>query len=233
MRHQQLAYDWLMTHDHAGLFLGMGLGKTVTTLTALATHLWDDFTVRKALVIAPKNVANNVWAQECEKWDHLTGIRCSIIAGTAQQREAAVRAPADLYIINRENVVWLMDLLGGRLPYDMVILDELSSFKSTSAKRWKALKKAIQTVRYVVGLTGTPAPNGYLDLWPQLYLLDGGERLGKRVGDYRMRILVWEGDDEFPPNAQVLYSDNFAEGFAAEDRVVAGDILISTLKSYM
>ena len=125
MRHQQLAYDWLMTHDHAGLFLGMGLGKTVTTLTALATHLWDDFTVRKALVIAPKNVANNVWAQECEKWDHLTGIRCSIITGTAQQREAAVRVPADLYIVNRENVVWLMDLLGGRLPYDMVILDEL------------------------------------------------------------------------------------------------------------
>lgn len=190
MRHQQLAYDWLMTHDHAGLFLGMGLGKTVTTLTALATHLWDDFTVRKALVIAPKNVANNVWAQECEKWDHLMGIRCRIIAGTAQQREAAVRAPADLYIINRENVVWLMDLLGGRLPYDMVILDELSSFKSTSAKRWKALKKAIQTVRYVVGLTGTPAPNGYLDLWPQLYLLDGGERLGKRVGDYRMRYFT-------------------------------------------
>lgn len=112
------------------------VSKTVTTLSALATHLWDDFTVRKALVIAPKNVANNVWAQECDKWDHLTGIRCSVITGTAQQREAAVRAPADLYIINRENVVWLTDLLGGKLPYDMVILDELSSFKSTSANHW-------------------------------------------------------------------------------------------------
>lgn len=149
--------------------------------------MWDDFTVRTALVIAPKNVAQNVWAQECRKWDHTQDIRCSIITGTVKQRKAALNANAQLYIINRENLVWLMDELGGQLPFDMVILDELSSFKSNTAKRWKALKNPIQKVRYVVGLTGTPAPNGYLDLWPQIFLLDGGRRLGRTVGEYRSR----------------------------------------------
>ena len=147
----------------SGLFMDMGLGKTVTTLTVLETRLHDEFTVRKALVIAPKNVAETVWAQETQKWDHLTDIRCQIVTGSAEKRRRALRAQADLYIINRENVLWLMEELGGKLPYEMVILDELSSFKSTTAKRWKALKKAIQSVRYVVGLTGTPAGNGYLD----------------------------------------------------------------------
>lgn len=132
-------------------------------------------------------MAQNVWTQECQKWSHTKDIRCSVITGTAKQRETAVRADADLYIINRENVVWLMDALGGKLPYDMVVLDELSSFKSSTAKRWKALKKAIQSVPYVIGLTGTPAPNSYLDLWPQVYLLDGGERLGRTVTEYRYR----------------------------------------------
>ena len=153
----------------------------------LAAHLWDDFTVRSALVIAPKNVAQNVWAQECQKWDHTKEIRCSIITGTAKQRLSALRTQAHLYIINRENVVWLIEQLGGQLPYDMVIVDELSSFKSHTAKRWKALRKAIQKVPYVLGLTGTPAPNGYLDLWAQIFLLDGGQRLGQRIGDYRAR----------------------------------------------
>ena len=153
----------------------------------LADRLWDTYTVRKALVIAPRSVALNVWSQEAKKWDHLRGLRCSVVVGTAAQRKKALQADADLYIINRENVVWLMDELKGKLPYDMVILDELSSFKSTSAKRWRALRRPIQSVRYVVGLTGTPAPNGYLDLWPQIYLLDGGERLGRKVTDYRVR----------------------------------------------
>jgi len=187
MRHQQIAYDFCMNHERAGLFLGMGLGKTATSLTVLATYLWDTFTVRKALVIAPKNVAQNVWAQECRKWDHTQGIRCSVILGTAKQRRAALKADADLYIINRENVCWLLETLGGKLPFDMVILDELSSFKSQTSKRWKALKKVIGSVRYVIGLTGTPAPNSYLDLWPQIFLLDGGKRLGKNISDYRMR----------------------------------------------
>ena len=142
-------------------------------------------------MIAPKNVAQNVWAQECTKWDHTKDIRCSVILGTLKQRKAALCKDADLYIINRENVVWLLEELGGDLSmFDMVIIDELSSFKSPSAKRWKALKKAIMKVRYILGLTGTPAPNSYLDLWPQVFLLDGGERLGKRITDYRMRYFT-------------------------------------------
>jgi SNF2 family DNA or RNA helicase len=187
-RHQQIAHDFLRSHDHAGLFLGMGLGKTVTTLTVLEEHLWDDFTVRQCLVIAPKNVAQNVWAQECRKWDHLNDIRCSVVMGDIKARRKALAAEAELYIINRENVVWLVEELGGTLDrFQMVVIDELSSFKSAQAKRWKALKRPIQPVRYVVGLTGTPAPNGYLDLWPQMYLIDGGATLGRKLGDYRLR----------------------------------------------
>lgn len=186
-RHQQIAYDFGLSHPHCGLFLGMGLGKTVTSLSLFVYRLWDEFSVRKCLVIAPKNVAANVWAQECRKWDHLQDIRCSVIMGTAKQRLKALQTDADLYITNRDNVVWLLDQLNGKLPFDMVILDELSSFKSVKAQRWKALKKAIQSVPYVLGLTGTPAPNGYLDLWPQIFLLDGGQRLGARIGQYRDR----------------------------------------------
>lgn len=191
MRHQKLAFDFCVTHPHAGLLMGMGLGKTAVSLAVFTHYAWEQFRVRKALVIAPKNVAENVWAQECLKWDHTSDIRCSLITGTAKQRLKALEADADLYIINRENVVWLMEQLNGSLKmFDMVIIDELSSFKSTGAKRWKALKKPIQTVPFVLGLTGTPAPNSYLDLWPQMYLLDGGECLGKRIGDYRARYFT-------------------------------------------
>lgn len=138
-------------------------------------------------MIAPKNVAQNVWAQECLKWDHLTPIRCSVILGNEKKRLAALNDDADLYVINRENVVWLVDALAGHWPFDMVIIDELSSFKSHTAKRWKALKKILPKVPYVIGLTGTPASNGYLDLWPEVFLLDGGSRLGKSITDYRSR----------------------------------------------
>ena len=188
--HQQQAYEFCMTREHCALFLGMGLGKTVTSLTVLAERLWNDFTVRHCLVIAPKNVAETVWAQECRKWEHTEGIRTSLVAGTAAQRRRALRSEADLYILGRDNLVWLMDELGGRLPFDMVILDELSSFKSQSTKRWRCIRRAIQSVRYVIGLTGTPAPNGYLDLWPQMYLLDGGRRLGRTVSEYRARYFT-------------------------------------------
>ena len=156
----------------------------------LTERLWDEFTVRACLVIAPKNVAETVWAQECAKWGHTKGIRTSLMAGTAVQRRAALHTPADLYIIGRDNLVWLMDELGGVLPYDMVIIDELSSFKDQSTKRWRSIKKAIQQVRYVIGLTGTPAPNGYLNLWPQIFLLDGGKRLGRTVSRYRERYFA-------------------------------------------
>lgn len=191
MKHQAIAFDFCMGHPHAGLFIGMGLGKTAISLSAFVEYKSERFTARRCLVIAPINVARTVWAQECLKWDHTRFIRCSRILGTAKQRRAALAADADLYIINRENVVWLMDELNGSLArFDMVIIDELSSFKSTKAKRWRALRKAIQAVPYVLGLTGTPAPNGYLDLWPQVYLLDGGKRLGRRIGDYRARYFT-------------------------------------------
>lgn len=189
-RHQEIARDFLLRHDRACLFLGMGLGKTVTTLTVLAEHLWNDFTVRKCLVIAPKNVAENVWAQECAKWEHLKDIRCALVTGTESNRRKALQADAELYIINRENVVWLIEECRGKLPFEMVILDELSSFKSNQAKRWKALRKPIQSVRYVYGLTGTPSPNSYMDLWPELFLIDGGQRLGRTIGEYRSRYFT-------------------------------------------
>jgi SNF2 family DNA or RNA helicase len=162
----------------------------VVTLTVLTERLWDSFTVRHCLVIAPKNVAETVWTQECRKWDHLRGIRTSLVAGTARQRSAALRRDADLYVIGRDNLVWLMEQTGGELPFEMVVLDELSSFKDQKTKRWRSIRKAIQSVRYVIGLTGTPAPNGYLDLWPQIFLLDGGQRLGKTIGRYRDRYFT-------------------------------------------
>lgn len=179
-----------MSKPHCGLFLDMGLGKTVTTLSCLAHRLFEDFSVAKCLVIAPKNVAQSVWAQECSKWDHLKDIRCSTILGDLKHRRAALDADADLYIINRENVVWLMETLQAqkrKFPFDMVVIDELSSFKTMKSQRWKALHKIIQSVPYVVGLTGTPMSNGYLDLWAEVFLLDGGRRLFKHFGEYKER----------------------------------------------
>jgi len=188
MAHQKKAIEFLETHDHGALFLGMGLGKTVSTLVVLDEFIHEEFFIRNALVIAPKNVAENVWKQEISKWDDLSRLTCSVVAGTAKQRIKALNTKADLYIIGRDNLVWLRDYLGDRWPFDAVVIDELSSFKNHASKRFKALKKVILLCKVVWGLTGTPAPNGYLDLWPQIYLLDGGKRLGKRVGEYRDRF---------------------------------------------
>lgn len=182
--HQKIAAEFLRTHKRAGLFLDMGLGKTVVSLTH-AKELLDDYAVNKVLVIAPLRVAQDTWSRESDKWDHLRGLRVSRVLGTAAQRRAALAADADVYVINRENVQWLVEKLGKCWPFDMVIIDELSSFKSSSSKRWRCLKRVIKLSRYVVGLTGTPAPNGYIDLWPETYLLDNGERLGRTLGEYR------------------------------------------------
>ena len=144
--------------------------------------------MNKALVIAPIRVAEDTWLRESCKWDHLEGLRISRVLGTAKQRIAALETPADIYVINRENVTWLVEYLGSKWDFDMVILDELSSFKSSTSKRWKSLRKVIRRATYVVGLTGTPAPNGYIDLWPQIYLIDGGQRLGKTLTEFRRRF---------------------------------------------
>ncbi|WP_368271022.1 SNF2-related protein [Enterocloster lavalensis] len=185
--YQRYATEKIIDLPACGLFLEMGLGKTVSTLTAINELIYDRFEVGMVLVIAPKRVADDTWTSEAEKWDHLQHLTFSKILGTAAQREAALQARADIYLINRENVVWLADKLRRQWPFDMVVVDELSSFKSNQAKRFKALRAIRPLVKRFVGLTGTPAPNGLMDLWPEVYLLDCGERLGKTITGYRDR----------------------------------------------
>ena len=146
---------------------------------------YEEFAIRNALVIAPKRVAEDTWSREQAKWEHLKHLKVVKVMGTKDKRLAALKEQADIYIINRENVEWLVETLGTRWRFDAVVIDELSSFKSAKSKRWKALRKVIFGSRYVYGLTGTPASNGYPDLWPEMYLLDHGERLGKTLGAYR------------------------------------------------
>ena len=161
----------------------MGLGKTITTLTAIHNLMFDLFAVRKVLIIAPLRVARDTWSAEIEKWEHLKPLRYSVAVGTEEERLAALNAPADLYIINRENLDWLVN--NTKFDYDMVVIDELSSFKSHQSKRFKALMKVRPKVKRIVGLTGTPASNGLMDLWAEFRLLDMGQRLGRFIGQYR------------------------------------------------
>lgn len=163
------------------------MGKSVITLTAINELKFYRFQVSKILVIAPKKVAEGTWQKECQKWDHLQHLRVSTVLGSEKQRMAALSATADIYVINRENVTWLVDLYRDQWPFDMVVVDEFSSFKSHSAKRFKSLAAIRPHVNRFVGLTGTPSPNGLMDLWSELYLLDGGERLEKRFGAFRER----------------------------------------------
>lgn len=185
--YQKAAVQYIIDHPAAGLFLDMGLGKTVSTLTAVNQLMNVYLEVTKVLVIAPKRVAEDTWTTECEKWEHLHGLRVSRVLGTEKKRKAALKADADIYVINRENVVWLVAQLKGWWPFDMIVIDELSSFKSNTAARFKALRQVRPMTSRVVGLTGTPAPNGLIDLWPQMYLLDMGERLEKTITAYRAK----------------------------------------------
>ena len=185
-KHQQLAGDFLREHNRAALLLDMGLGKTVITLTRLS-ELFEDFAIEKALVIAPKRVAEDTWTREAAKWDHLTGLRVVPVLGDQKHRLAALAAPGDIYVINRENVQWLVETFGKRWDFDAIIIDELSSFKSPKAKRWRCLKRVAKLAKIVWGLTGTPAGNGYIDLWPEMFLIDGGDRLGHTLGEFRTK----------------------------------------------
>lgn len=192
-KYQQIAIDKIEELPRCGLFLDMGLGKTVITLTAIEDLMYNRFEISKVLVIAPLRVAEDTWSRECEKWDHLRNLKIVKVLGSSQQRRLALSQEADVYIINRENVVWLTDELSGignEWLFDMVVIDELSSFKSSKAQRFRALKKYITRSSRVVGLTGTPAPNGLIDLWSQIYLIDSGERLGKTVTCYRERYFT-------------------------------------------
>lgn len=206
--YQRATVEFIITHSYCGVFLDLGLGKTVSTLTAINYLMYDYCEINSVLVIAPKRVAESVWQEEAEKWDHLKHLRFSKIIGTAKQRIAAVmEAKADIYIISRDNVAWLCAMYGGgKLPFDMVVVDELSSFKSYKSERFKALRGARPYLKRLVGLTGTPAPNGLIDLWPQIYLMDRGERLEKTISRYRERY--------FRPgqtNGHVVYSYNLMD----------------------
>lgn len=183
--YQEYATQWILDKEKVGLLMDMGLGKTVVTLTAIQMLMHDYFDIIKVLVIAPLRVAEDTWSSETEKWDHLKYLKISKVLGSEKERVAALNTTADIYVINRENVVWLVKHYGKNWSFDMVVIDELSSFKSPKSQRFKALRK-VKSKR-IVGLTGTPAPNGLMDLWSQIYLLDGGARLGKTITGYRER----------------------------------------------
>lgn len=186
--YQEYAKEFVIKQNVSALFLDCGLGKTVITLTAIWELLLDYFDVRKILVIAPLRVARDTWPAELYKWEHLKGIEMSAVLGSERERVTALNRRANVYVINRENVAWLVGHC--RWDFDMVVIDELSSFKSHKAKRFKALKRVRPLVKRVVGLTGTPAPNGLIDLWAEIGLLDMGQRLGRFIGGYRDRFFV-------------------------------------------
>ena len=226
--HQRAGIDWIIDKAACALLWGMGTGKTVTTLTAVDRILYDLLEDGPALVIAPKRVAENTWSRESEKWEHLRHLRVVKVMGPENQRLAALENQADIYVINRENVVWLVELMQkwpGGWPFPVVVIDELSSFKSAQAKRWKALRRVRGRIRRIIGLTGTPRPNGLEDLWPEMYLLDQGDRLGRTLGAFRARYLVPE-----KTNGHVVYSYRPKEGAADEVYSKIGDVCMSIRK---
>lgn len=191
--YQIKALDHVLTNSHSALYLGMGLGKTSITLTALE-YLINSIEILKPLIVAPKLVAEQTWQAEIEQWDHLKNLKLSRIIGNEQERIVALYRKADIYIISRDNISWLVAYLLKQpkkiWPFDMLILDELSSFKNRDSRRFKAVRKIAPKCKRIAGLTGTPAPNGLMDLWSQLYLLDQGERLGKTLTGYRDEYFI-------------------------------------------
>lgn len=220
--YQAYATNFILEHPIAAVFLDMGLGKSVITLSAIFDLCLDSFLVRKVLVIAPLRVARDTWPTEIEKWDHLNGLTYSVAVGTEIERKAALRQKVSVYIINRENISWLIEQSGLPFDYDMIIIDELSSFKSYQAKRFRSLLKARPAVQRIVGLTGTPSTNGLMDLWAEFRILDLGKRLGRFITHFR--------DEYFRPDkrsGQVVYSYKPLPG--AEDAIYKqiSDITIS------
>ena len=188
--YQEYAIRRILDQPKTALYLDMGLGKTICSLTAVEELMHDRFQVTKVLVIAPKTVAESTWAQEAAKWDHTAGLKVSLVLGSRAQRIRALKTDSDVFVVNRENTVWLMEYYRWRPPFDMLIIDEASSFKDPKSKRFRALRKVRGCFDRIVELTGTPASNGLMDLWSQIYLLDGGERLGHTLSAYRSRYFV-------------------------------------------
>ena len=197
--YQVFATNFIIDHPSSAVFLECGLGKSVITLSAIEQLMFDYFSVNRVLVIAPLRVARNTWPDEIGKWDHLSDLRYSVVIGTEAERKAALARKADIYLINRENVDWLITKSGYRFDFDMVVLDELSSFKSAKAKRFKSLIKVRPRIKRIVGLTGTPG--NLMDLWPEFRLLDQGQRLGRYIGAYRSRFF-----DPDKRNQQMIFS---------------------------
>jgi SNF2 family DNA or RNA helicase len=224
--YQKYAIDYIETHPVAAVLLDMGLGKTVISLTAVFDLLFDSFLIHRVLVIAPLRVARDTWPAEIRKWHHLSGLTYAVAVGTARERKAALLQRADVTIVNRENLGWMIDSSGVPFDYDMVIVDELSSFKNHKSKRFKALMKVRPSVKRIVGLTGTPSSNGLMDLWAEFKLLDQGKRLGRFISQYRLNYFVPD-----KRNGEIIYSYKPLPG--AEDAIYQkiSDITISMKSS--
>lgn len=179
--------DFIYNTPKCAVWAGLGLGKTITTITAI-TDLIDSISINTVLIIAPLRVANSVWHIEAKRWEHTKHLKFSIVTGNDKERRTALHKTADVYVINRENVQWLVELYAKKWPFDMIVIDESSSFKSASSQRFKALKKVLPQTSRIVELTGTPSPNGLIDIWSQIYLLDDGQRLGKSMTAYKQRF---------------------------------------------
>lgn len=220
--YQQYCIDSIIFNRSVGLFLDMGLGKTVITLTALWDLRRNRWQVAKPLIIAPKKVAEATWSAEAQKWEHLKCLRIVTVLGTEKQRLCALASPADVYVINRENVPWLVEHFRNHWPFDMVVLDESSSFKNPQSKRFKALKLVRSRIKRIVELTGTPSSNGLEDLWAQIYLLDGGARLGKTIGAYRDKYFIPD-----KRNQTTIFSYAPKEGSLELIKQAVSDICIS------
>lgn len=221
--YQIKAYNHVLRKSHSALFMQMGLGKTVTTLTAINFLMYEDLEIDSVLVIGPKRVIESVWAEEAMEWEHLKHLTFSKITGNVKERITALRKKADIHLISRDNIAWLTGLFGSsKLPFQMLVIDELSSFKNPKSVRFKSLKRVQPFFKRVVGLTGTPAPNGMMDLWSQVYLLDRGERLGKFITQYRNTF--------FSPgqrNGNVIFKYNLREGSMGDINRRISDICIS------
>ena len=225
--YQAYAIEFIKTHLIALLFLDMGLGKTSICLMAIKELMYRQFSITKVLVVAPLRVARDTWPAEVRKWEEVSGLRVSVLIGTSKEREAALQRNADIYTINRENLKWLVDYLEShrkKWPFDMVILDELSSFKNPKSLRFKALRRVRPYIKRIVGLTGTPASNGLMDLWAEVAAVDGGKRLGRFIGNYRASYFT---PDRMNPYTGIVYSYSLRPGAEEEiyDRI--SDITIS------
>lgn len=220
--YQQYCAARIVADAAVGLFLDMGLGKTVITLDAINTLRYDRWAVQRVLIIAPKKVAEGTWTKEAQKWEHLRHLRISAVLGSQQKRLRALATPADIYVINRDNVAWLVDYFKNAWPFDMAVLDESSSFKNSQSKRFKALKLVRSRINRLVELTGTPASNGLIDLWAQIYLLDGGARLGRTLGQYRERFF-----DPDKRSRTQIFSYTPKDGSMEYIQQAIGDICVS------